>query len=182
MKKSILTAVLAIVLLATSGLAFAQGWGRGAGMGYGPGMGFGPGPGICPAPYGPGYFLGAWAANLNLTAEQVQKMQALREAFWKEIAPVQSELVSKRLELRSLWLQPNPDRDKILAKQKEINALREKVQEKAIKHRLEMRQILTPEQQAKLEAAFGWFGPGAGFGGRGRFGPGRGMGYGPCFW
>jgi len=175
MKKMILT-VLAIALLATSSLAFAQGWGRGAGMAYGPGAWMGPGP------YAPGYFPGYWAASLNLTPEQIQKMQALREAYWKEIMPMQNELLSKRLELRGLWLQPNPDQDKILAKQKEINALREKLQEKATKHRLEMRRILTPEQQAKLGAAFGWFGPGPGFGRKGGFGPGRGMGYGPCFW
>ncbi|MGB9699443.1 MAG: Spy/CpxP family protein refolding chaperone [Thermodesulfobacteriota bacterium] len=175
MKKLILT-VLAITILATSGLAFAQGWGRGAGMGYGPGAW------IAAGPYASGYFPGAWAVNLNLTAEQLQKMQALREAFWKEITPWQNELFSKRLELRSLWLQPNPDQNKILAKQREINALIEKIQEKTTKHRLEMRQILTPEQQAKLGAAFGWFGPGAGFGRKGGFGLGRGMGYGPCFW
>lgn len=181
MKKMILV-VLAIALLATTGLAFGQGWGRGAGMGYGPGIGLGTGPAICPAPYAPGYFSSVWAANLNLTTEQVQKMQALREAFWKEIVPLQNELVSKRFELRSLWLQAKPDQDKILAKQKEINALMDNIQEKAIKHRLEMRQILTPEQQAKLGATFGWCGPGVGFGRKGGFAMGRGMGYGPCFW
>lgn len=181
MKKMILI-VFTIVLLATTSLAFAQGWGRGAGMGYGPGMGLGPGLGAYHAPYAPGYFSSVWAANLNLTTEQLQKMQALREAFWKEIAPLQNELVSKRLELRSLWLQPKPDPDKILAKQKEINALTAKVQENVSKHCLEMRQILTPEQQAKLGAAFGWFGPSVGFGRKGGFGMGRGMGYGPCFW
>ncbi len=179
MKKVILT-ILAVTFLASAGLALAQGWGRGAGVGYGPGMGFGPGMGICAAPYGPGYFPGTWAANLNLSTEQIQKIQNLREAYWKDIAPLQKELFSKRLELRSLWLQTDPDQDKILAKQKEINALTEKIQEKATKHRLEIRQILTPEQRAKLGA--GWFGPGAGFARKGGYGAGRGMGYGPCFW
>ncbi len=113
-------------------------------------------------------------------------MQALREANWKEITPLQNELMNKRFELRSLWAQPNPDQEKILAKQKEVNTLREKIQEKATKHRLEMQQILTPDQQAQLSATFGGFGAGPGIGRKGGFGPGRGkgygQGYGPCFW
>lgn len=145
-------------------------------MGFGPGMGMGPG--AC----GPGNFPGAWVAALELTPEQIQKMQAMREAHWQEIAPLQNELVSKRLELRSLWLQPNPDQEKILAKQRELSALVAKIQEKATKHRLEMRQILTPEQQTKLGALYGGVGAGLGFGRKGGLGSGRGMGYGPCFW
>ncbi len=168
--KKIIVAVLAVALLAVAGVAMAQGWGRGPGMGYGPGMGSGPGYG------GPG---------LNLTPEQNQKMQALREGFFKEMLPLRNEMQIKRLELRTLWAQTNPDQDKILAKQKEVNALREKFQEKSTLHRLEMRKVLTPEQQAQLGAygpGFGpGFGPGHGMRGGmmgGGFGPGRGMGYG----
>jgi len=169
MKKIILT-ILAITILTMGGLAFAQGWGRGAGVGMSQGPCFF------------GNYPGAAVAGFNLTPEQTQKMQALREVHWKEVAPLQNELMNKRLELRSLWLQPNPDQERILAKQKEINALTEKIQEKATKHRLDMRQILTPDQQAKLGGAFGAFGTGPGFGRKGGFGPGRGMGYGPCYW
>jgi len=168
-----IVATLIITLLATSGLALAQGWGRGAGMGMGPGMGMGSGPCV------PGYGPGAAASALNLTPEQTQKMQALRESHFKETIPLRNEMMSKRLELRTLWSQANPDQEKILAKQKEINALRAQLQEKATKHRLEMRQVLTPEQQAKLGAFSGGFGPG--YGKRGGFGPGRGMGIGPCY-
>lgn len=167
MKKTIIT-ILAIAVLTVASLSFAQGWGRGAGIGTGP----------CAF----GNYPGAAVAGLNLTPEQTQKMQALRETHWKEIAPLQNELITKRIELRSLWSQPTPDREKILAKQKEVNVLREKIQEKATKHRLEMRQILTPDQQAKLGTTFGGFGAGPVFGRKSGFGPNRGMGYGPCYW
>jgi zinc resistance-associated protein len=173
--KKMLVVVLAIALLATAGVAMAQGWGRG--MGYGPGQGYGPGgnapcggPG-CGQGYGP---QGSWAANLNLTAEQNQKMQSMREGFFKETLPLRNEMQLKQLELRTLWAQASPDQEKILAKQKEVNALRAQMQEKGTKHRLEMRKILTPEQQAQAQA----FGPGGGM--RGGFGPGRGMGPGGC--
>jgi len=172
MKKMII-AVLAIALLATAGVAMAQGWGRGmgSGPGYGPGSGPGPGP------------RGALGPALNLTPEQTQKMQALRESFFKETIPQRNELQIKQLELRTLWAQTTPDQEKILAKQKEINALRAQLQEKTTMHRLEMRKVLTPEQQAQLGAYGPGFGPGYGMRGGmmgGGYGPGRGMGYGVC--
>jgi len=52
------------------------------------------------------------------------------------------------------------------------------MQEKGTKHRLEMRKILTPEQQAKVAAMGLGFGPGGGM--KGGFGHGRGMGPGNC--
>ncbi len=166
MKKTIV-AVLVVALLVTAGVAMAQGWGRGPGYGPGSGPGYGP--------------RGAWGPGLNLTPEQSQKMQALQEGFLKETLPLRNELQIKQLELRTLWAQTNPDQAKILAKQKEINALRGQLQEKGTQNRLEMRKILTPEQQAQLGAYGPGFGPGYGMKGGmmgGGFGSGRGMGYG----
>ena len=171
--RKMIVAVLAVALLAVAGVAMAQGWGRGSEMGYGPGMGHGPG-------YGHGM---GWGAGLNLTPEQNQKMQALRESFFKETLPLRNEMGIKQLELRTLWAQTNPDQDKILAKQKEVNALREKLQEKSTLHRLEMRKVLTPEQQAQIATYGPGFGRGHGMKGGmmgGGSGPGRGMGYGGC--
>ena len=181
--KKMIVAIAVIAILVTSGLALAQGWGRGPGYGLGP-CGLGPsGPGAGPG-YGP---RGAWGPGLNLTPEQTQKMQALQENFFKESLPLSNAMQIKQVELRTLWAQTNPDQEKLLAKQKEINALRTQLQEKAIQNRLEMRKILTPEQQAQLGAYGPGFGPGygPGYGIRGGmmgggFGPGRGMGYGGC--
>jgi Spy/CpxP family protein refolding chaperone len=179
--KKMIVALMVVALVATAGMAMAQGWGRG--MGYGPG--YGPGPNApCYGPgYGPGYGpKGSWGPALNLTAEQNQKIQAMRESFFKETLPLRNEMQTKRLELRTLWAQTNPDQEKILAKQKEINALRAQLQEKRTQHQLEMRKVLTPEQQAQLGAYGPGFGPGfgPGKGMRGGFGPGRGMGYAGC--
>ena len=163
--KKIFFAVLMAAILATAGLAAAQDWGKGHGMGMGYGLHSGG------ARSGGS---GLWRA-LNLTPEQTQKMQALRESLLKEKIPLRNELMLKRLELRGLWMQTNPDEAKILAKQKEINALRAQLGEKVIQNRLEMRKILTSEQQAKLtnlgghlwhrypKYGRGWgFGPGPG--------------------
>ena len=175
--KKMIVALMVVALLATAGMALAQGWGRG--MGYGPGPNapcYGPGGG---QGYGP---KGSWGPALNLTAEQNQKIQTMREGFFKETLPLRNEMQTKQLELRTLWAQTNPDENKILAKQKEINALKAQLQEKGTRHRLEMRKIFTPEQQAQIGAFGPGFGPGAGrgMGMRGGFGPGRGMGYPDC--
>jgi Spy/CpxP family protein refolding chaperone len=169
-------AIFVIALVATSGLALAQGWGRGPGSGPGPGYGSGPccEPGSNPGP-GP---KGAWGAGLNLTPEQSQKMQGMREAFFKEILPMRNEMQIKQLELKTLWIQTNPDEEKIIAKQKEINVLKAQLQEKGTKFRLEMRKILTPEQQAQMGAYGPGFGRGQGMRGEYGQGPGRGMGRG----
>jgi Spy/CpxP family protein refolding chaperone len=141
-------------LLAMSSLAFAAG----------PGFGRGNNPN-CPGGFD----------QLNLTAEQKTKLSDLREKTWKETATLRNEMQAKRLELRTLWTAPNPDKDKILAKQKELNELRNTIQAKMTDSRLEARKQLTPEQAAQMAAC----GPGMGFGGGGMHRMG-GMGRGNC--
>lgn len=146
----------------------------GAAVAAGPGYGFGKNIN-CPGGYN----------QLNLTPEQKTKLTELREKQWKETVSLRNEIQTNRLELQALWTAPNPDKNKILAKQKEINELRNALQAKATDFRLETRKVLTPEQAAQM----GTFGPGMGFGGpmgRGGYrmgyqGPrgGRGTGFGP---
>jgi Spy/CpxP family protein refolding chaperone len=138
MKKTI-AAVMMVAVLAAAGLVMAQGSEKGPGMERGYGF---HARGTRSA--GPG----RWDP-LNLTPDQVEKIKALRESFFKEKIPLQNELMRDRLELKALWMQANPDEQKILAKQQEINTLRAQIAEKVIKNRLEMRKILTLEQQAK---------------------------------
>jgi Spy/CpxP family protein refolding chaperone len=140
-----LSLTLVLALIATAALA----WGPGRGYGMGPGYGT--------------------PAIPNLTAEQSSKIQALQKAHLDEIAPLQQDLYNKRTELRSLWLTQNPDQAAITAKQKEALNLQSTLQEKSTNLRLEIRKVLTPEQQAQLAAV----GPGMGFGhGMGKMGRG----------
>jgi len=127
---------------------------------------------------GPGYGFGRNANcpggfnQLSLTPEQKTKLTEMQDKNWKELIPLRNAMQSNRLELRTLWTAPNPDKDKILAKQKELNELRDKLQAKATDFRIEARKVLTPEQAAQV----GTFGPGMGFGG------GKGFGGGPRMW
>jgi Spy/CpxP family protein refolding chaperone len=125
-----LSLALALAVVATVAMAWGPGFGRG--------FGFGP-------PFA------------NLTAEQSAQVQALQQAYLKEISPLQQELFAKGMELRSVWASPNPDQAVITAKQKEIFDLRSRLQEKAYNLGLEMQKVVPPEQR-------GTFGPGPGFG------------------
>lgn len=127
---------------------------------------------------GPGYGVGMNAdcprySQLNLTPEQKTKLNELKEKHWKDTATLRNEMQTRRLELRTLWTAPNPDKDKILAKQKELNDLRDKMQAKGTDYKIEGRKLLTPEQAAQA----GISGPGMGCGnGMGMGMMGRGMG------
>jgi len=149
--------MVGLALVAIAGVAVAAG----------PGYGF-RGSVNCPFGYN----------QLNLTPEQKTKLSELQEKNWKDTISLRNEMQTKRLELRTLWTASNPDKDKILSKQKELNELRNKLQVKSTDFRLEARKVLSPEQAAQA----GTFGPGMGFGG----GMGRhrmwrqGPGGGPC--
>ena len=135
---------LSLALVATVALAWGPGFGPGSGRGFG-----GPAYGSPPIP--------------DLTSEQSSQIQALRDAFLKEIEPLQNDLWTKRTELRNLWSNPDSDPAAITAKQQETFAVQAKLQEKAANLGLEIRKLLTPEQLAQMPA----FGRGAGFGPRG---------------
>ncbi len=160
MKKTVVVLGLVAVLVLGVAYAFAQGPG--------------PGPGDRPCS---GYE--RWS---SLTPEQQTKIQELRQRFHDETAQLRETIHTKRLELRSLWTNPQADSKAILEKEKELSGLQDQMRDHAVQFKLEARQFLTPEQLSQFGP--GW-GMGRGFGGgrmwgggygrgRGGFGPGRG--------
>ena len=106
---------------------------------------------------------GQWN-RLNLTPEQKARFQELRRKFIEENAQLIGGLVAKRLELRSLWTDPKADSRAILAKERELRDLKNRVKDKIVQYRLEARNSLTPEQIEKLGMMRGMgFGFGRGF-------------------
>jgi Spy/CpxP family protein refolding chaperone len=86
----------------------------------------------------------------ELTADQQKQIEGVRAAFIKETADLKLALREKTAELHALLAARTPDREKILAKQREVSELRAKLGEKLLLHRLDIRSVLTPEQQALL--------------------------------
>ncbi len=123
------------------------------------------GPGEWGHHMGPGHGTGGMA-NLNLTPEQSQELQALHENYLKAVSPLQNQMFALRSELRLMWNTADPDKEEIMAKQKEIADFEWQIQEQATQYRLDFRNILTPEQQAQLAGSGPGMGGGYGNGGK----------------
>ena len=89
--------------------------------------------------------------SFNLSPIQEDRLKVLRRKFLDETVFIRSEIPRKLLELRKLWTDPEPDRDKINTKKKEIINLFTQLQIKATDLRLEAQTFLTPEQVEKLQ-------------------------------
>ena len=175
MKKMIVLLAFAMLLGSTSLVMARGGMGCGMGPGMGGGMGGGMGEGMgCGMGPGMGGMILHALNDLNLTPEQWTKVQTLREAHLKDSVPIQNQLFAKKNELRLLWTQTNPDAAQIQAKQKELGELQIQMRNKGTQFALDVRKVLTPEQQAKLST----MGPGMGPGMGRHHGPGHGHGRG----
>ena len=88
--------------------------------------------------------------SLNLTPEQEALLKGLRDKFLDETVSVRSELPRKLIELRTLWLEPKPDVEKINAKKREIIDLFTQLQIKSTNNRLEAQTFIPAEKVEKL--------------------------------
>jgi len=166
MKKTIVALGLVALMVLGVGYAFAQGAGAGPGSGHRHDWG-----------------QEKWS---SLTPEQRAKFQELRRKFREDNAKLFGAIVTKRLELQSLWTDPKADSKAILDKEKELRDLQNQIKDKMVQMRLEVRKSLTPEQIQNWKSGWG-MGRGVGGGrmmghgpgmGRGGMGPGHGMGHG----
>ncbi len=88
---------------------------------------------------------------LNLSDEQMAKMKELKNSFRNDTRDLRYSLEIKRIEMRKLFTDPKTDDATLLAKQKEINDIRQQFMEKKAQMKIDWRKILTPEQIAKLD-------------------------------
>jgi zinc resistance-associated protein len=156
MKVSKTSLVVLLTLALTVGLA-ASSWARPWGGGMGCGM------------------MGA----MDLTPDQAGKLFDLRQKFMNDTAEVRKQKMVKKAELAALWKAEKPDEKAIVAKQKELTALRGQLQEKSVAFRLEARKI-APQLAQGFDHGMGGgmrgHGMGMGPGGCPMVGPGGGMG------
>ncbi len=166
MKKTLLALSLITALILGVTYVYAQNPGHGPGPGPGPGWKGERGsesrsPGRIP----------------NLTPEQKAKFQELRRKFNEDTAQLRGALVTKRIELQSLWTNPNADPKAIVDKEKELRDLQNQMKDKALQMKLEARKFLTPEQ---IQESGQGMGHGFGRGHMMSHGRGMGPGHGMC--
>ncbi len=102
--------------------------------------------------------------HMNLTPEQAAKLFDVKEKFRTDTAALRKQLFVGRAEMAALWKAETPDEKAMVAKVKEISALKGQMMEKMVLLHLEIRKIV-PE---------GFWGKGCGMGhGMGPGGPGE---------
>jgi len=157
--------IAAVLLLAGMGTAAFADWGMGNGrhMGYGPG-GCGGGCGYGQSPGMGGYHrgFGPGGNRSDLTAEEMQKLEAERDAFMDATRDVRRGLRQKGLELESELAKSEPDAAKAAALQKEISDLRTQLEQKRIEHRITMQKLFPDDGVRRGPGPFGKRGPRAG--------------------
>lgn len=93
-------------------------------------------------------------AGMNFTPEQAARFRALREAHLREVDPLRDRITSKRGDLRRLWLEENPDEDRIRAAQQEIGELRARLDDRRSAYREGARSIMTEEQWRQFRSRY----------------------------
>jgi hypothetical protein len=115
--------------------------------------------------------------GLNLTREQIEKINRLELELEKELLPLVYELRSNYLELDNPEIQRNPARTQIEKVLDKIYKIEDEIQKKEIPNEEKIRGLLTEDQRAVLDSSYYGYDRGYFRGGLGRFGRGN-YGYG----
>lgn len=87
---------------------------------------------------GPGY----GCDDSDLSKEDRAKLEQAREKFFDQTRDLRRDLDEKRFEMEKELAKENPDRDRVKALQSDISKLRSEFDEKALEHRLEVREVM----------------------------------------
>jgi len=111
--------------------------------------------------------------GMNLTPEQAGQIFDLQEKFHAETVGLRKQMMVKEAELAALWGAEQPDQTAIQAKQKELNTLRDQMQEKMTAIQFEVKKIAPDYDMGRGMSEGMGHGPGK------SMGPGPGGGAGP---
>jgi periplasmic protein CpxP/Spy len=90
-----------------------------------------------------------WIGELNLTPDQMQRMQGIRSRYENQISQRAQALRQAETELQGL-MASNADSNQIRAKHNQVQTLRQQLAQIRFESMLEMREVLTPEQRRQL--------------------------------
>ena len=99
----------------------------------------------------------------DLSAEQTAKIQKLRIDHQKTVLALQTDLKTKRLELRQMMME-GADQKKLEAKIDELARVGAEIQKKRLAHRNDIRSLLTDEQKKVFNQKCSGLDCGAAFG------------------
>jgi Spy/CpxP family protein refolding chaperone len=90
-----------------------------------------------------------WARDLNLSAEQRSRLKTVNDQARKEGEILHQKLMAAEKELRSL-LQSNASIEQLRQKHRDVQQLRQQLDDNHFEALLGERQVLTPDQLAKV--------------------------------
>jgi Spy/CpxP family protein refolding chaperone len=89
--------------------------------------------------------------TLKFSEEQITKIEKINSDHKTEMMKYRSQIEPKKDELRNLILEKNINFDKIRSKLKEISEIDIEIRILFIKHRIEIENIMTPEQKKMMQ-------------------------------
>jgi Spy/CpxP family protein refolding chaperone len=87
--------------------------------------------------------------GLDLDAEQKEAIEKIGRIYSEQINGFQRDLMRKRLELQSVFRNPQADEQKIRAIAQEVSQLQDQSLTTMIEHQIKVRALLRPEQLQK---------------------------------
>ena len=108
--------------------------------------------------------IGVFGTHLDLSKEQRDRIRDVWGRYQADTHDLKYDLMGRRLEMRKLFTDPKADQAALVAKEKELSGLSQKLMERRTQAMLEWRSVLTPEQIRKLDRMPHRQGMGRGFG------------------
>ncbi len=112
------------------------------------------GPGMMGGGYGPGMMggYGQGPAGLNLTPDQISKIEKIREDLFKANEPLAQQMFQERNRMQEAYMSGNSDPDKIKKAYANMSDLQKKMFDAHINAQKKMDDVLTKEQRQKQRA------------------------------
>lgn len=86
------------------------------------------------------------ASELNLSQEQKKNLALIQETYFRETQLFRLQLLTKRIELRELLLNPTIKLGAIRSKYAEMIEIQSQQEERAIEYLIRVRNLLSPDQ------------------------------------
>ena len=125
-----------------------------------------------------GFQDGRWMEALDLSPEQSEQIQAIREQSRQTMEPLREQMQQAREQLRSLMASNTATDDDLRAAHEEVQNLHQRLGSQRFETTLKIRQVLTTEQRTQMAELMEQHreqrGRGRGFGGQGNRSGGAG--------
>ena len=91
--------------------------------------------------------------HVDLTDAQKAQFVELKEEHRAEMKPLKQEMRTKRQQMREYWVEETINEGAIWALDAEMAPLRQQIHQVRLEHRLQVMNLLTPEQRTELHDA-----------------------------